>query len=86
MEKMTRDQAIIKLLRENSEKDERIKKLEEEIKTERKKSDTRIAKLEEGLKRLQRSLAETDRKHRLLKERSSSYEHEISNIKYRLKQ
>ena len=79
--KLTRDQALIKLLRESAEKDNRIKGLEKD----KKNTEKRLKKLEEDFKRLSRLLADSDKTARVLKEKSSSLEHEINSVKHVLK-
>lgn len=79
--KLTRDQALIKLLRENAEKDARIKGLEKDKKT----TEKRLKRLEEEFKRLSRLLADNDRNHRVLKEKSSSLENDINTVKHVLR-
>lgn len=75
--KLTRDQALIKLLRESDAKDARIKELEKE----KKNTDKRLKRLEEDFKRLSRLLAETDRTTKVLKEKSTTLEHEVSGVR-----
>lgn len=81
MEKMTRDQALIKLLRENEQKDIKIRGLEKDLAKEKKDTGKRLKKLEEDFKRLSRLLVETEKSSRVLKEKSSSMEHDINNVK-----
>ncbi len=75
--KLTRDQALIKLLRESAEKDAKIKGLEKD----KKNTDKRLKRLEEDFKRLSRLLAENDKTARVLKEKSSSLEHGLNSVK-----
>ena len=79
--KLTRDQALIKLLRESVEKDNRIKGLEKD----KKNTEKRLKRLEEDFKRLSRLLADSDKTTRVLKEKSSSLENEINSVKHVLK-
>lgn len=79
--KLTRDQALIKLLRENEAKDIRIRGLEKELEKEKKNTEKRLKRLEEDFKRLSRLLAETDRKTQVLKEKSTTLEHEVSGVR-----
>lgn len=75
--KLTRDQHLMKLIRENADKSNRIKDLEKE----KKNIDKRLKRLEEDFKRLSRLLAESDKAARVLKEKSSSLDHEVNNVK-----
>ena len=79
--KLTRDQALIKLLRENEAKDVRIRNLEKELEAERKSTEKRLKKLEEDFRRLSRTLVETNRKAQILKEKSTTLEHEVSGVR-----
>jgi wobble nucleotide-excising tRNase len=86
--KLTRDQALIKLLRESVEKDNKIRGLDNTIKgleKDKKNTEKRLKKLEEDFKRLSRLLADSDKTARVLKEKSSSLEHEINSVKHVLK-
>lgn len=79
--KLTRDQHLIKLIRESAEKDLVIKGLEKDKKDHEK----RLKKLEEGFRRL-KSLVDADGKTiRVLKEKSSNHEHGLSNINQTLR-
>lgn len=75
--KLTRDQALIKLLRENAEKDVKISKLEKD----KKSTEKRLKKLEEEFKRLSRLISDTDKNTRVLKEKSTSLEHDLNAVK-----
>lgn len=79
--KLTRDQAIIKLLRESEAKDLRIRSLETELEKEKKSTERRLKRLEEDYRRLSRLLAETERKTKVLKEKSTTLEHEVSGVR-----
>ena len=68
---------MIKLIRESEEKDNKIKQLE----SDKKKTDKRLKRLEEGFKRLSRLLSDSDKKSRVLKEKSTSLENEINSVK-----
>lgn len=75
--KLTRDQALIKLIRESAEKDNKIESLEKD----KKKTEKRLKKLEEDFRRISRLLADNDKNARVLKEKSSSLEHELNTVK-----
>lgn len=79
--KLTRDQALIKLIRESVVKDNKIKGLEKD----KKDIEKRLKKLEEDFKRISRLLADNDKTARVLKEKSTSLEHEINSVKHVLK-
>lgn len=75
--KLTRDQHLIKLIRESAEKDGKIKSLEKD----KKNIEKRLKKLEEDFKRLSRLVADADKNARVLKEKSSSLESEVISFK-----
>jgi len=75
--KLTRDQHLIKLIRESAEKDVKIKLLEKN----KKSIEKRLKRLEEDFKRLSRLVADADKNARVLKEKSSSLENEVQGFK-----
>lgn len=75
--KLTRDQTLIKLLRENEEQDARIKLLEKE----KKDMEKRLKRLEGDLRRFSRLVEDNNRSTRVLKEKSSTLEHEVISVK-----
>lgn len=79
--KPTRDEALIRLIRENAEKSIKIKSLEKELDKEKKNTDKRLKRLEEDFKRLSRLLAESDKTSRAIRDKSSSIEHDVNNVK-----
>jgi hypothetical protein len=83
--KYTRDQALIMLLHENEVKDARIKVLEKEIKNENKSTTKRLRKLEEDMRRLLNAVKETERKTRVLTEKSSSLENSVSGVQQEIR-
>lgn len=83
--KYTRDQALIMLLHENEVKDARIKVLEKEIKTENKSTTKRLRKLEEDMRRLLNAVRESERKTRVLTEKSSSLENSVNGVQQEIR-
>ena len=81
MEKMTRDQALIKLLHENAQKDIKIKGLEKDKKT----FDKRLKLLEAEVKRLSALLFSDRRTAQVLKEKVTTVEHDLNGVKRAIK-
>lgn len=68
------------LLHENEVKDARIQSLEKEIKSEKKTTTRRLRKLEEDMQRLLRAIKDSERKTKVLTEKSSSLEQLVSGV------
>jgi peptidoglycan hydrolase CwlO-like protein len=81
MKKMTRDEALIKLLRENVEKDAKIKDLEKN----KKDFDKRLSLLEKEVKRLSQQSVSENKTARVLKEKVTTVEHELNGVKRYIK-
>lgn len=75
--KLTRDQHLITLVRENADKTARIKELEDAEKDFEK----RLKKLEKDYKHLFSLLKTQNRKTDVLKEKANGIEHEVQNVK-----
>ena len=75
--KLTRDQTIIKLVLENEEQGKRIKGLEKE----KKDTEKRLDKLEKEFKRFSRLLMDNEKNTKVLKEKSTTLEHEVASVK-----
>lgn len=79
--KLTRDQHLIRLINESAAKDERIKDLEKDKKAVEK----RLKKLEEDFKKLNRLVAASTGTIRVLKEKTSNHEHDLTSVKQTLR-
>lgn len=78
--KLTRDQHLIQLIREDENKDARIKELE----SEKKDFEKRLKKLEQNYQRLLSLLKIQDRKAGLLKEKASTMDHQVQQVQQTL--
>ena len=79
--KLTRDQTLVLLLRENEAKTARISSLEKKLSVDTTKNEKRLKRLEDDLKRVLRELQATKNEARMLKERYRGIEGELDRVK-----